>query len=305
MTRRFGNRFHARLMTADATPKFPPAGACDCHVHVIGPKTRFPLSPERNYTPKDAPVDQLRAMLARLGLDRVVIVQPSIFGTDNACTLDAMQQLDEARGVAVLPGDVSGSTLDNLHRRGVRGLRVNIASGNALPLDAIRERLTAAAQLCARNGWHVQVFMPSGTLQALAPVMRELPAAVAIDHFGMPPLGPDGDSAVRSLQQLLESGRCWIKLSGTYRVAADPSDPRIVLLARRLAQANPERIVWGSDWPHTPAHGMTHDEAEQPYRDIDTRALLDMVQTWFDDSCLQNQVLVTNPARLYDFSNRG
>jgi predicted TIM-barrel fold metal-dependent hydrolase len=292
-------------MAADPALQFPPTGACDCHVHVIGPKTRFPLSPERNYTPMDAPADLLRAMLTRLGLDRVVIVQPSIYGTDNACTLDAMRQIGDARGVAVLPAGVPGSTLDDLHRRGVRGLRVNIASGNAPQLDSIRERLTAAAQLSARNGWHVQVFMPSAALHALTPVMRELPAVVVIDHFGMPPLGADGDGAVRSLLQLLESGRCWIKLSGTYRVATDPSDPRIAVLARRLAQANPERIVWGSDWPHTPAHGMTHDNTEQPYRDIDTRALLGVVRAWFDDARLQNQVLVSNPARLYDFPDHG
>ncbi|MGN6572984.1 MAG: amidohydrolase family protein, partial [Pseudolabrys sp.] len=132
---------------------FPPPGSADCHVHVIGPKTNFPLAKNRTYTPMDAPTAHLAAMLKRLGLDRVVLVQPSFYGTDNACMIDCMAALAGSRGVAVLADETPGSELDELHRRGVRGLRVNIATIGISSLDAMRAAIGATAKLCARNGW--------------------------------------------------------------------------------------------------------------------------------------------------------
>jgi predicted TIM-barrel fold metal-dependent hydrolase len=291
-------------MTDGAT--FPPAGSCDCHVHVVGPKDRFPLVRERTYTPKDALTADLRAMLARLGLERVVLVQPSVYGTDNACMLDAIAELGSgARGVAVLAADTAGSDLDDLNRRGVRGLRVNIATGGANSLDAIKDRLAAAAALGTRNGWHVQTFIPSDAIGPLEHTFRRLPVPVVIDHFGL--IAPSGveSEAASALVRLLESGRTWVKLSGAYRIAEDPADPAIGPLARRLAAANPERVVWGSDWPHTPphGHGRVADDQEQPYRDLDTRGLLALVRTWLDDARLQSLLLADNPARLYGFGS--
>lgn len=290
-------------MGVDAAPRFPPAGACDCHVHVIGPKAQFPLARERTYTPMDAPAAELRAMLARLGLDRVVIVQPSIYGADNACILDALAQLGNARGVAVLPARVAGSVLDDLHRRGIRGLRVNMGSGGAMSGEVIRDSVEAAAALCSRNGWHFQVFAPAAVWAPVTQFLLALPVPVVMDHFGMVPLGVDGDAAVRWLMQLLESGRGWVKISAAYRIAGDPADERIGVLARRLVMTNPERIVWGSDWPHTPVHGhrQVADDREQPYQDIDTLGLLDLVARWLPEPRLREQVLVANPARLYGF----
>jgi predicted TIM-barrel fold metal-dependent hydrolase len=287
-------------------PRFPPAGACDCHVHVIGPKDRFPLVRERTYTPKDATTADLRAMLARLELERVVLVQPSVYGTDNACMLDAIAELGSgARGVAVLAAETAGSVLDDLNRRGVRGLRVNIATGGMQSLDVVKDRLTAAAALCARNGWHVQTFIPSRAIEPLTDTLRQLPAEVAIDHFGL--ISPDAEqsAATGALVRMLESGRVWVKLSGAYRIAEDPADPAIVPLARRLAAANPQRMVWGSDWPHSPphGHGPVANDHEQPYRDLDTRGLLALVRTWLDDAKLQTLLLSENPARLYGFGS--
>jgi predicted TIM-barrel fold metal-dependent hydrolase len=286
-------------------PVFPPPGSCDCHVHVIGPKDRFPLARERTYTPKDATQGELAAMLARLGLERVVLVQPSIYGTDNACMLDTLDALaGRARAVAVVAPDVAGSELDELHRRGVRGLRVNVASIAADTLEAVRMRLGTAAALCARNGWHVQTFLPAAAVAPLAGTLAELAVPVVIDHFGL--VGPaDIDSeAAAQLVRLLQTGRLWVKLSAPYRIADDPADLRIGPLARKLAGANPERVVWGSDWPHTPAHGhhTVVDDAELPYRDLDTKALLGLVQTWFaGDARAIARVLVHNPAALYGF----
>lgn len=281
---------------------FPPPRSCDCHVHVIGPKDRFPLSPNRAYTPKDAVTSELCAMLDRLGVDRTVIVQPSIYGTDNSCTLDAMDGLgDRARAVAVLAPDTAGSELDDLHRRGVRGLRVNVAT-SPTGLDAVRQQLAAAAALSTRNGWHIQIFATPDAIDALANELLALPVSVVIDHFGL--IAPGGDAVARAgtLIRLLGTGKVWVKLSASYRIAEDPYDPRIVPRARALADANPERVVWGSDWPHTPPHpGGPVTDREEPYRDLDTRALLHVTRTWLPDARMQERLLVENPAKLYGF----
>jgi predicted TIM-barrel fold metal-dependent hydrolase len=288
-----------------ANTRFPPALACDCHVHVIGPKNRFPLAQERTYTPKDALLTDLRAMLARLGLERVVLIQPSIYGTDNSCILDAIDALDgKARGVAVLLHDTAGAELDDLHRRGIRGLRVNIASGAMVSFDAARERIFAAAKLCDRNNWHVQVFLPAHAIVPLSETLLALPVPLVIDHFGLVPPSEAGMEAQNGLLHLLDSSRVWVKLSAPYRIADEIADPAIGALARRLAAANSERVVWGSDWPHTPKHGghAVSSDQELVYRDIDTHALLGLVRAWLPDPRLQVLLLVDNPARLYGFS---
>jgi predicted TIM-barrel fold metal-dependent hydrolase len=285
-----------------AGTEFPPPGACDCHVHVIGPKRRYPLSPDHRYTPVDAPVGQLAAMLKRLKLDRVVIVQPSFYGTDNTCTLDAMAALDNARGVAVLPADATESEIDTLNDQGVRGLRVNIASAGSSSLEAMRADIKAAAAQCAIHGWHVQIFVAADLLEPLAPILRALPVDTVIDHFGL--LSPVADNGARkTLLGLLESGKVWVKISGAYRMADDYNDARVGALARALCAANPERIVWGSDWPHTPRHDLRGPDrdTEQPFQDIDPADLLALVPRWLEDDALVHRVLVDNPARLYGF----
>ena len=285
-----------------ALPNFPPRGSCDSHVHVIGPKRRFPLAPGHRYTPKDAPVGALAVMLKRLGLDRVVIVQPSFYGSDNACLLDAMAQLDNVRGVAVLPERTPAAELDALQARGVRGLRVNIASAGSASLDAIMKAVTAAARLCERHGWHVQMFVDSNAIEPLAPLLTALPVDSVFDHFGLSAPGSEG-GPLRALQRLLESGKVWVKISGAYRISDDPDDARIDPMARALCESNPERIVWGSDWPHTPRHDLQKPgDEESPFQNIDTRGLLELLPRWLKDEKLVQRVLVENPARLYGFA---
>jgi predicted TIM-barrel fold metal-dependent hydrolase len=282
-----------------------PRPACDTHVHVVGPKDRYPLVGQRAYTPQDAPLSGLRRMLSHLGMDRVVLVQPSVYGTDNACLLDALEVLGPAgRGVAVLDEGASTSVLDDFHRRGVRGLRVNIATFGSAPIDAIRARLAATAATCARHGWHVQLFVPAPALTPLAPTLRELPVPTVIDHFGLVSPGDLDGEPCRTLRGLLSEGRAWVKLSGSYRITDDPFDSRVGKLARHLADANPAQVVWGSDWPHTPPHGTTPNASneEQPYRELDTAALLAATSTWFSDPRQHRLMLVENPARLYGFS---
>jgi predicted TIM-barrel fold metal-dependent hydrolase len=282
-------------------PTSPPPGATDCHVHVIGPKSRFPLARERSYTPRDALAAELAAMLERLGLERVVLVQPSFYRTDNACMLDAMAKIKNSRGVAVLPAKVAAAELDRLHAQGIRGLRVNIATGGAASVEVMRRDIAAAARLCERHGWHVQLFVPSTAIEPLAPLLTALPVATVIDHFGL--IAPGADTpALRALTCLLEAGKTWVKISGAYRIGSW-RDPRIGPLARTLCAANPERIVWGSDWPHTPKHSQRKPNAEEelPFQAIDTAALLALVPKWLEDDRLVRRVMVSNPAKLYDF----
>ena len=285
-----------------AENSFPPAKSCDSHVHVIGPKARFPLAPGHRYTPKDALAADLAAMLTRLGLARVVLVQPSFYSIDNRCMLDAMAGIEGARGVAVLADDTPAAELDALHARGVRGLRINIATMGGAPVDEITSKMAAAAKLAARHGWHVQVFVAAGTIEALAPLVASLPVDVVFDHFGLIAPGTRG-GPLTALCRLLESGKAWVKISGAYRISNDPGDPRTDPLARALVNANPERIVWGSDWPHTPRHDIhTGGATELPFQDIDTRGLLYLLPRWLGDEALVKRALVDNPAKLYDFS---
>jgi predicted TIM-barrel fold metal-dependent hydrolase len=286
-----------------ATMAFPPPGSCDCHVHVVGPRQRFPLPPERAYTPRDARVGAPATLLQRLRLTRTVVVQPSFYGTDNACTLDAIAQLDDARGVAVLPAETGEAELDALHAQGIRGLRVNVATVGGAPAGRVRELIEAAARLCEPHGWHVQIFATADAIEAMAPLLRALPVDSVLDHFGLiSPAVPEG--AVNVVTRLLEGGKTWVKISGAYRIAEDPNDPRIGPLARRLCDANPNRIVWGSDWPHTPRleERRPNSEEELPYQNIDTAGLLALLPRWLEDDALLQRVLVTNPARLYGFT---
>lgn len=301
-------------MQEGAGASFPPRGACDCHVHVIGPKSTYPLSAKRSYTPVDAPVAALQRMMSDLGLDRAVIVQPSVYGTDNACTLDAIDVLEgRGRGVAVIDNSISPSELDAMHRRGVRGVRLNIVSGGAPALEGsgsndlwpMREATAAVASLCARNGWHLQLFLAPDLLVTLKDHFETLPVDLVFDHFGLiRPERPHAE-ALEALLQLMGKGRAWTKLSGFYRISADPFDPAIGPLARKLFDANPERVVWGSDWPHTPAHNsqQIEDDREVPYRDMDTKRLLTELRVWFPEPGDLNRILVENPAKLYDFSD--
>lgn len=294
--------------TPIATHKFPPANSCDCHLHVIGPKSVYPLAAKRAFTPRDAPLAELISMHARLGIDRLVLIQTSVFGHDNSCMLNGLSQLgSRARGVAVVADNVSNHDLDAMHQLGVRGIRVNIATYGSLPAAEIASKMAKAARSCERNGWHMQLFLRADALEALAPSIAALPVDCVIDHFGLiaPQAAPH--PAETALAKLLEAGRIWVKISGAYRLGDDSSNdvkhPGIGALARRLYRANPERIVWGTDWPHTPVHGAAADgDQEQPYRDIDPAELLEELRLWFNDPRAMEQILVRNPEKLYAFA---
>jgi predicted TIM-barrel fold metal-dependent hydrolase len=212
------------------SPRFEvPDQACDCHVHVIGDPTRFPFAASRTYTPEPASVEELHALHRALHLRRVVVVQPSVYGTDNACTLDAMRHYGPtARGIAVLPPATPSATLDDLARAGMRGVRVNVGTSPDTNIAEARRRLTAAIELVQGRNWHVQVYAPLPVVAAVSDLVQSSPVPVVFDHFG-------GAKAAAGLQQpgfdkllqLVANGKAYVKISGVYRASTSaPSGPQ-------------------------------------------------------------------------------
>lgn len=283
-----------------------PAGACDCHTHVVGDASRYPMLAGRPYTPAAAPHEALLAHLQRHGLQRVVIVQPSFYGSDNRCLLDSLARLDGAgRGVAVLDEAADDATLARLHRAGVRGLRVNVESTGGRDAAAVGACLSRWAGRLAERGWHLQVYASFDTLAALAPVLAGLAVPVVLDHFAMVSLADDEPAAVgRATQQLLAllaSGKVYLKLSAPYRIAARDPVARAAPLALALAAAHPQRLLWGSDWPHTQREPGRAAHEPSRYREVDGGLLVGSITQWLPGEALRRQVLVDNPARLYGF----
>jgi predicted TIM-barrel fold metal-dependent hydrolase len=284
-----------------------PAGSTDCHMHVFGPLGKYPCAPRRSYTPREARLDQWESMARHVGLERQVLVQASAYGTDNSCMLDAMEAAGgRCRGVAVIDAATSTQELEAMHRQGVRGVRVNAATFGENDSSAILDHVKWAAERVAPLGWHVQIFTRLGVIDALADQLKQLPAPLVIDHMGLAraELGVTQPGFARLLG-LLKSGRCWVKISGAYRVSSvAPDFPDAAPLAQALLDANSERIVWGSDWPHTGEHkGEAHDGAPPviDYRPLDNGVLVNLLIDWCRDESTLRRVLVDNPAELYGF----
>jgi len=293
-----------------AAPSFDvPPGACDCHVHVFGPYDRFPLWAGRRYTPGPAPVEDLLALQGALRLTRVVVVQASPQGTDNACLADALRRLpaggSQARGVAVIDAATPDRELESLHRAGVRGVRVNLESAGLHDPAVARRLLAEAAARVAPLGWHVQAYTTLPIIAAVADAIRALPVPLVIDHFGRPAAAQGvGQAGFDVLLALVREGRTWMKLSGAYRISDHPDCADAGAFARALAEANPDRMLWGTDWPHPGGGRGQHSPATlEPFLPIDDGRALNRLAGWIPDPVLLRKILVDNPARLYDFAN--
>ena len=282
-----------------------PPGATDCHTHVFGPQAKYLFDTARAYTPGEASVEELLAHQRDHGLARVVIVQPSPYGTDNACTLQAVRQIGpQARAVAVIDPSLSPAALHTLHEQGVRGIRLNLeTSGRSDPATA-RPLLQQAADHIAALGWHVQVYTSLAVIAALHDTIAALPVPVVVDHFGraMAAAGPT-QPGFEALLNLVRSAKAFVKLSAAHRIAPTPDDAAEI--AKALIAANPARMLWGSDWPHcgTPP-GTDRDPARiEPFNPIDDHAALARLRTWSQDEATFKAILVDNPAQLYGFAS--
>jgi predicted TIM-barrel fold metal-dependent hydrolase len=279
---------------------------CDSHVHIVGPAARYRQVPGRTYTAGVAGVETLQGLGARRGIGRFVVVQPSFYGTDNSATLDALDALGgNGRGVAVVdPAVVSAETLAAYDRRGVRGLRLNLYSPISTRSGGTPgQAFAATADVARRVGWHVQVVAALPVLLAAADALARAPAAVVIDHYGL--YGDKRPDSVegRRLLDLVRLPHVWMKLSAPYRHDRGPLNtrPDREWLAA-LLEAAPHRCVWGSDWPHPPAHD-THQGAavETPYRVLSYEALVDDFIAALPSPDLAERVMSGNAARLYGF----
>lgn len=275
-----------------------PAGSCDTHAHIFGPAEDYPYSPTREYTPPDASLQRYAGLLHHLGFERAVLVQPSVYGTDNRRLLDALRDVAHDslgirwRGIAVTSTTVADDTLQAWHALGVRGLRLNlIFQGAEVDFSQARELASRIAPL----GWHLQFLIDISRFGDFARQLSELPVPAVIDHMGHfdAQLGT-GHPAFRDLIALLKEGRCWVKLSGPNRTSALDRVPfdDVQPIARELLTAAPERMVFGTDWPHVRLRTSMPDDG----------ALVDELGRWTNgDATLLKQVLVDNPAELYGF----
>lgn len=289
-------------------PDALPAGSVDCHVHVFDPQ-RHPFAAGRSYTPAPALANDLRAVQDALGISRTVVVQASVQGTRTAALCDALAALgsERARGVSVVDHDDSGpSKLDHLQACGVRGLRLNLAVNGQTDVTAIDRALRAQAALADRPGWHLQLHLDSVLLPWLAETLPHLPGRLVLDHFGglHADARRDPPAAADALHRLLDNGRVHLKLSAFYRAsAAAPDHADLDALATTLLQRHPQRLVWGSDWPHTGGgHGPRDPAAIEPFRTVDLPASLRALRRWCGDAATLQQVLVDNPQALYGFA---
>ena len=257
-----------------------PQGACDCHVHVIGPRSDYPMIDERHYTPGLAFHADMMAHLAGKGLQRTVIVQPSVYGTDNRCMLESLDRMAGAgRGIAVVDNAADEAALRVLHARGVRGLRVNVESAGVRNAAAVGRALSQWAERIAPLGWHLQVYASLDTVAHAAPHLTKLPVPVVLDHFVMLPATTQHDPRALVVLGLLRTGRVAVKLSAPYRMdAAGASDARLVdAWAARFVKTAPDQVLWGSDWPHTNREPGKKAHEVSRYHEMPTDMLIDAI----------------------------
>jgi predicted TIM-barrel fold metal-dependent hydrolase len=285
-----------------------PVDLCDAHVHVFDP-AHFPYAATRRYTPPEATRPQLQRVMQQLGTGRVVVVQPSCYGEDNAAVMDALHTIGagQARGVVVIDAvNTSAQELHEMHERGVRGVRLNASVDAQSDKPALIRRITAVQQAAAHLGWHVQMFVDVRTVVAMADELAGLSIPLVLDHFG----GLDADAlaptsgALDVLLDLLRHGNTYIKLSAPYRVVSDPDSPQLADAVRRFADTAPERLLWASDWPHTGGAGSRGSGAAsvEAFRDENAALALERLYQWIPDAANRQRILVSNPARLYGFN---
>ena len=281
----------AATPTSTPSTPSPTAAGWDCHAHLFGPYARFPLAADRAYTPPEAPLADHAALLARLGLGHGVLVHPSAYGRDHALLLHALAANANLRGVVVAQAGADAPDLRELRARGVRGARFSHRSGAGANFagSASLDDLRALAPALADAGVHAELWTDCRALPAIADELRTLPVPVVIDHMG----GFDVDAGVddpgfRALLDLLGTGRVWVKLCAYRNLLGRPDPEAGRPFQRKMIEANPERLVWGSDWPHLRVTPVP-----------DAAGLLATFEDWCGDAAVAERILRANPAALY------
>src|SRR5215469_6837062 len=272
-----------------------PAGACDCHTHIHADPEKFPFYAGRVYTPEPASPEEMSALHKALHIERVVIVTPSVYGPNNSATLFGIAARGAtARGVAVIDDKTSESDLDALQQAGFRGIRLNLATGGINDPNVGRARFTAAVERMKARGWHVQLFTSLAMISAIKDLAAASPVPAVFDHFG----GAEAALGVEQpgfsdLLDLVKSCRAYVKISGAYRASKQAPDyPDVVPLAKALIAANPDRIIWGTDWPHPdsvtrPGHKVTD---VTPLIQIDDGRILNQLPVWAPDAAVRKKI---------------
>ena len=282
-----------------------PVGSCDCHTHVFGPTDRYPLATDRQYTPGQARLEDMLRLHDQLGIERVVIVHPSPYATDTSCTVDALLALGErGRGVAVIDAMTSDAQLQTMHDAGVRGVRINLET------NGIHDPALASRQLLWTHdrvkdlGWHLQIYTNLAVFASLEPALDQLSVPVVLDHFcrAQAALGP-AQAHFGTLLQRVRQGQVWVKLSAPHRISTAPDCADAAVMVQALIATNPDRLLWGSDWPHPgAAPGKPRQrEVVEAFQPVDDGRALNRLIEWVTDRATLTKILVHNPAKLYDF----
>ena len=276
-----------------------PQHACDAHFHVFGAADKYPYGTDIRYKPPYEPLEAYLKLARRLGFVRYVFVQPSAYGSDNSCMLDAMRELDPAvrRGIIDLDeSKTNDKELAELNAFGIRGIRVNISpvrKPEAGLADSMKPRIARLAKLCQEIGWHLDFLAPGWLVGELMPTLHALPIEFSVAHMGLFP-AKDGVGQ-RGFQDFLKlvgdgSKRCWVKLTGIYRFSTAPGFSDVKPMAQALMQTAPDQLIWGSDFPHLSFHDR-----------VGTIQLYNMLGEWATDAAMRKRILADNPARLFDF----
>ena len=283
-----------------------PSGATDCAVHVFGDTKRHPYWQGRTYTPEPATVAELKQVMRAIGFDRVVVVQASTYGTDNSCVVDSIRELGSgARGVAVIDEKTTEASLDDMHRGGIRGIRLSLGNQGGTDPAATRQLLRVAAErMKNRKGWSMLISGSPATFAVVRDEIASVTVPIVIDHFGEPRVEDGvGQPGFATVLNLVKSGKAYVKLSNADNLArkADLSD--MTPYAKALIAANPERIVWGTAWPHPSAGTVPGRKSTDlaVHRAVDDGRVMNMLPVWAPDAAVRKMILVDNPARLYGF----
>ncbi len=287
---------------ASALAGMPP-GAIDVHNHIVGPMAKYPMAANRTYTPPEASVAQLRALRTQLGVARNVIVQPSFYGFDNSQLVDALTELGtSARGVAVVPQTVSDAELQRLASKGVTGVRLNLATAGVRDPKVAIDAINGFAPRFVALNWHIQINTGLPVVQAIAPTVAGLKVPVVFDHMAnLEAEKGVGQPGFAAFVELVKSPNVYVKLSAPYNLSKLPPPwPDVVPFAKALIAAAPNRMLWGTNWPH-PGNARGPITQITPYQVVDNPKLLTAFAEWCPDAAMRKMILVDTPQRLYRF----